>query len=115
MLSNRRSAALFTWKPFMHNPKLSARLTRIDRPTLVLWGQSDRIVTPAYGHAYAELIPGARFEILAAAGHYPYLEQPDAFVAAVTAFVQADSPHPLPPLPTLGEGGGGEGLRSGGR
>jgi pimeloyl-ACP methyl ester carboxylesterase len=53
----------------------------------VLWGESDRVVTPAYGRAFAERIPGARFETLAAAGHYPYLEQPDAFVASVTAFL----------------------------
>jgi pimeloyl-ACP methyl ester carboxylesterase len=88
LLSNRRSAALFTWKPFMHNPKLRGRLARIDRPTLVLWGESDRIVTPNYGRAIAALIPGAHFQTIAAAGHYPYLEQPEAFVTAVTTFLE---------------------------
>ena len=77
LLRNRQSAARFTWKPVMHNPKLR-RLARIDRPTLVLWGESDRIVRPGYGRAYARLIPGARFQPIPAAGHYPYLERPSA-------------------------------------
>jgi pimeloyl-ACP methyl ester carboxylesterase len=87
LLRNRQSAALFTWKPFMHDPKLRRRLARIDRPTLVLWGERDRIVRPEYGRAYARLIPGARFQTIPAAGHYPHLERPEAFVAAVAAFL----------------------------
>jgi pimeloyl-ACP methyl ester carboxylesterase len=74
----------------MHDPKLRARLTRIDVPTLVLWGASDQIVTPAYGQAFVDAIPGARFQTLSDAGHYPYLEQPAAFVAALAAFLQSN-------------------------
>ena len=33
----------------MHNPRLKRWLHRIDRPTLLLWGAEDRIVTPTYG------------------------------------------------------------------
>jgi pimeloyl-ACP methyl ester carboxylesterase len=90
VLRNRQSTAILTWKPFMHNPALRRRLARINLPTLVLWGESDRIVTPSYGRAYAEAIPGARFQSIPAAGHYPYLEQPEAFVAAVSAFLGED-------------------------
>ena len=87
LLTNRQTAALVGWNPFMHNPKLRARLRRIDRPTLVLWGASDGLVTPTYGRAYAAAIPGAEFQELAAAGHYPYLEQPQAFVSAIETFL----------------------------
>jgi pimeloyl-ACP methyl ester carboxylesterase len=88
ILRGRQTTALFAWKPFLHNPKLRPWLRRIDVPTLVLWGESDRIVTPDYGRAYAESIPGARFETIPRAGHYPYLEQPEAFTAAVSAFLR---------------------------
>jgi pimeloyl-ACP methyl ester carboxylesterase len=84
---NREAAALYLWEPYAHNPKLPRRLHRIDVPTLLLWGESDRIVTPAYGRAYAELIPGARFELIAAAGHAPQIEQPEAFVKRVVQFL----------------------------
>jgi pimeloyl-ACP methyl ester carboxylesterase len=88
LLSNRRTAALVGWNPFMHSPKLRDRLARIDCPALVLWGASDELVTPMYGRAFAESIPGARFELIPEAGHYPYLEQPDGFVARLDAFLQ---------------------------
>jgi pimeloyl-ACP methyl ester carboxylesterase len=87
LIRNREAAARLTWKPFMHNPALRRWLHRIAVPTLVLWGESDRIVRPDYGRAFQQAIPGARFELIAAAGHYPYLERPDDFVASVTAFL----------------------------
>lgn len=90
LLRNRESAALFGWKPFMHNPKLKARLARIDVPALVLWGQSDRIVNTDYGRAFAAAIPGAKFDVIAAAGHYPYLERPQEFAQRVTAFLRGE-------------------------
>jgi pimeloyl-ACP methyl ester carboxylesterase len=87
LLGNRRTAALTAWNPFMHNPKLRARLRRIDVPTLVVWGASDRLVTPEYGRAYANAIPNARFQLIDQAGHYPYLEKPSEFLKRLEAFL----------------------------
>jgi pimeloyl-ACP methyl ester carboxylesterase len=84
---NRESLCLYGWHPYMHNPRLRRWLHRITVPTLVLWGASDRIVTPAYGRAFTGLIPGARFEIIERAGHHPEVEQPEAFVERVVAFL----------------------------
>ncbi len=84
---NWDSLCLFAWKPHMYNPQLRHWLHRIDVPTHVIWGESDRIVTPDYGRAYAELIPDAAFTIIPRAGHHPELEQPEAFVTAVTGFL----------------------------
>lgn len=92
LLRNRQSAALFGWKPFMHNPKLLRRLAAVDVPTLVVWGESDRIVSPDYGRAYAQCIPGARFELIKEAGHFPYLERPEHFVQAVSTFLAGLAP-----------------------
>ena len=84
---NWDSLCLYAWTPHMYNPRLKAWLRRINVPTLVLWGESDAIATPAYGRAYAALIPGACFETIAAAGHHPELEQPAAFVDRVVRFM----------------------------
>jgi pimeloyl-ACP methyl ester carboxylesterase len=70
----------------MYNPQLRYWLRRIAVPTLVLWGESDGIVSPSYGRAYSEAIPGSRFELIERAGHHPEIEQPDAFVQRVAAF-----------------------------
>jgi len=83
------SLCLYAWHPYMYNPKLKEWLGRIATPTLVLWGASDGIVTPAYGRAYAGLIPGARFQLIDRAGHHPEIEQPEIFATHVAAFLDA--------------------------
>ena len=64
---NWEALCLYGWHPYMYNPRLAAWLGRITRPSLVVWGASDGIVSPAYGRAYARLIPGARFAVSGAA------------------------------------------------
>jgi pimeloyl-ACP methyl ester carboxylesterase len=88
---NREASARYGWSPYMHNPKLKGRLHRIDIPTLVLWGTADRILTEAYGRAYCAAIPGARFETIARAGHYPHIEQPEEFARRIAAFTQGQA------------------------
>jgi pimeloyl-ACP methyl ester carboxylesterase len=83
---HRQTMALVTWEPYMHNPKLKHRLHRIDRPTLVIRGASDGIISADYAAAYAGLIPDAKLETIAAAAHSPHLEQPQRFVEALLRF-----------------------------
>lgn len=87
---NWDSLCLFGWRPHMYNPQLKQWLHRIAVPTQVIWGESDRIVTPAYGRAYADLIPGAAFTAIPEAGHHPELEQPEVFAAIVARFMDAN-------------------------
>ena len=84
---HRETTARLCWEPYFHNPALTQRLHRIAAPTLVLWGEEDRFVSPEYGRAYAGRIPDSRFVSIARAGHYPHIEQPDAFMDAVAAFL----------------------------
>ena len=84
---NWEALCLYGWHPYMYNPQLKRWLHRIVVPTLVLWGASDEIVQPSYGRAYSALIPGARFELIAEAGHHPEIEQPEAFADRVAAFL----------------------------
>jgi pimeloyl-ACP methyl ester carboxylesterase len=67
----------------MSDPTLTARLATLEIPTLVLWGESDRIVDAEYGRAYAAAIRMARFQLLAATGHSPQLETPDQVAHAI--------------------------------
>ncbi len=84
---NWDALSLYGWHPYMYNPRLAFWLRRIAAPTLVLWGASDGIVTPAYGRAYAGLIPRARFAAIAQAGHHPEIEQPEVFANHVLDFL----------------------------
>jgi len=84
---NWEALARYGFHPYMHNPQLKRWLSSIKARTLVLWGASDGVVKPVYGEAYARLIPGARFERIANAGHHPEIEQAEAFAARVRAFL----------------------------
>jgi pimeloyl-ACP methyl ester carboxylesterase len=83
----RDALCLYGWQDYMFNKQLKRWLARIAVPALVLWGASDRIVSPEYGRAYAGLIPGARFAVIDAAGHHPEIEQPEAFADHVAGFI----------------------------
>jgi pimeloyl-ACP methyl ester carboxylesterase len=83
---NREATALYAWSPYMHDPRLKGRLNRIRIPTLVLWGTADRLTAEGYGRAFCAAIPHAEFETIAGAGHFPHLEQPQAFLHRALAF-----------------------------
>jgi pimeloyl-ACP methyl ester carboxylesterase len=85
---NREATARFAWSPYMHDPKLMRRLHRIRIPTLFLWGASDRILSEDYGRRFCAAIPGARFELIERAGHFPHVEQPEEFARRVLEFAK---------------------------
>jgi pimeloyl-ACP methyl ester carboxylesterase len=89
--ANMATMRIFAGDPYMHDPELPGRLPQVKVPVLVLWGDSDRIVTPEYGRAFAEAFPDARFRVIAEAGHLPQLEQPAATFAALDAFLGSGS------------------------
>ena len=71
----------------MYDPKLIRRLARVSIPVVAIWGDSDGIVTPAYGAAYAAAFQNGRIEVIKDAGHLPQIEQPAATLAVIDAFV----------------------------
>jgi pimeloyl-ACP methyl ester carboxylesterase len=64
----------------------SERLPEISAPTLVLAGGRDSTSRPELCRAVAELIPGARFEVMEEEAHQPFQEVPDEWNARVDAF-----------------------------
>lgn len=82
MAANRAALTLYAGAD-MFDSTLAARLAAVTTPTLVLWGDSDRIVTPDYGRAFANAIPGAKFELLKDTGHLPQIESPLQLIDAI--------------------------------
>lgn len=85
---DREAAVLYGWKPYMHNPSLVHWLHRVKVPSLVIWGEQDRVVKPAYGAHLTQRLQNARFLPVADAGHYPQIEQPEQVAAAIAAFAK---------------------------
>jgi pimeloyl-ACP methyl ester carboxylesterase len=76
-------AALEVYAPTMTDPTLTARLADLDIPVLVIWGESDGIIDPAVGRAYADAIPVSKFTLLSNTGHMPQLETPELVFEAI--------------------------------
>src|ERR1051326_2768306 len=62
---------------------LSSRLYRIKARTLLIWGNSDRLIAPAYAQVFKKAIPGADLAVIPEAGHMITLEKPDQMIAAL--------------------------------
>jgi pimeloyl-ACP methyl ester carboxylesterase len=78
-------AALISYTgPTMSDPTLITRLCHLDLPVHVLWGESDGIVDPGYGRAYAAAIPGAAFTLLPRTGHLPQVETPEELLGVIS-------------------------------
>jgi pimeloyl-ACP methyl ester carboxylesterase len=71
------------------NRRLSKRLYRITNPTLLLWGEQDRVVPPVYAEMFRELLVSASayVETVGGAGHMLPYEQPELAARAIVAFL----------------------------
>ena len=66
---------------------LRGDLPSITAPTLVLAGEHDPSTPPEHGRQIAELIPGARFEVVSPAAHLATIERPDLTTAMILRFL----------------------------
>lgn len=87
-MKNRLTMAKLAWQPRLYNPDLHKWLHRIAVPTLIIWGDDDRLLPPAYGPAFAKLIPGSRLEVIADCGHLPQVERADEWTGRIVAFIE---------------------------
>ena len=75
------------------------RVSAVDRlylagqlPTLIVWGDRDRIIPVEHAHAAHEAMPGSRLEIFPGAGHYPHQDDPERFAEVLSDFVSSTQP-----------------------
>jgi pimeloyl-ACP methyl ester carboxylesterase len=73
-----------------YDPKLAGRLHRIHCPTLLVWGDDDRLVPPIYGEAYRQSIPGSTMVKIPACGHLPMFEREAEFVQIIKHFCKGE-------------------------
>jgi pimeloyl-ACP methyl ester carboxylesterase len=76
------------WKPYMYSLTMPHLLGGMRVPSLVVWGDDDKVVPRGAGERYAELLPNARFEVVRNAGHCVEMEQPDALARLVVPFIE---------------------------
>ena len=79
-IRGREMTTRLCWKPYMHDPSLIHLLPRVEAPTLVVWGENDRIVPVSAGERIAAAMPNARLEVVEGAGHLPHIENPEQVI-----------------------------------
>ena len=85
-----RTKALATASKFMWpipDRGLKRRIHRIQSPALIIWGESDRLVSASYAEDFRSRINDARVVILRECAHMPMFEKRDDFVSLVTEFL----------------------------
>lgn len=65
-------------------------------PTLIVWGDNDRIIPVSHAHVAAEAMPGARLEILEGAGHFLPWRDADRFLEILLDFLANTTPTHVP-------------------
>jgi pimeloyl-ACP methyl ester carboxylesterase len=88
MLRNRFTVAKFGWQPRWFNPDLEKWLHRIKLPALILWGEDDKIMPPAYAAPWRERLPDARLVMLENCGHLPHVEHAARVAREIGAFIE---------------------------
>jgi len=86
MLKARQMSARLAWHPRFHNPHLRKWLHRLTMPTMIQWGESDRLFPVAYAHGYHAMIPHAQLHLYKDCGHFPMLEATDRYLEHLDAF-----------------------------
>ncbi len=66
-------------------------------PSLLIWGKRDPIIPAKHGEAAQREIPGSRLELFPDAGHFPYRQDPQRFVEALSDFIADTEPAQLDP------------------
>ena len=61
-------------------------------PTLIVWGEDDRIIPVEHAYEAHKVIAGSWLEIIEGVGHYPHCEAPERFVTALTEFIESTRP-----------------------
>jgi pimeloyl-ACP methyl ester carboxylesterase len=69
-------------------PSLSDRLGMIGAPTLIVWGEKDRMIPVRYAGKFQKEIKDSQLAIIKSSGHTPYFEKPEVFGDTVLDFLK---------------------------
>ncbi len=88
-VSSGEKAISATWgRSLFISPRLETLLPKIKAPTLVLWGADDKLFPSALASVFSAQIAGSESHLIAGAGHFPQIDQPDATSAAIADFLR---------------------------
>jgi pimeloyl-ACP methyl ester carboxylesterase len=78
------------WKPYMYSQTLPHLLGGVRCPSLILWGDDDRIVPINTAETWHHALPGSTLKTIAACGHFAEMEKPDDVSRLTADFIQSN-------------------------
>jgi pimeloyl-ACP methyl ester carboxylesterase len=94
LVSDRRAALrILQLARAARRDSVERHLSAIRVPTLIVWGQEDRITPLPAGERFHALIADSQFWVLTRCGHAPMLEHPHAFTAIVREWLRETWPR----------------------
>ncbi|MFO1159207.1 MAG: alpha/beta hydrolase [Reyranellaceae bacterium] len=75
------------WKPYMYSQTLPHLLGAVRAPSLVVWGDDDKVVPQSAGKRYVEALPNAKMEVVKNCGHCVDMEQPETLAKLIVDFI----------------------------
>jgi pimeloyl-ACP methyl ester carboxylesterase len=88
IIRTRWAAARLGWEPRWYSLSLARWLHRIKVPTLLLWGDDDKLLPPAWAQAWTEGVPQIRHVTVPECGHSPHVEQAELVLGEMRPFLQ---------------------------
>lgn len=83
----REMSFRIAWKPYMYSQTLPHLLGAVRVPSLVVWGDDDKVVPISAGRRFLSALPDARLEVVKSCGHCVDMEKPEALAKLITDFI----------------------------
>jgi len=86
----REMSFRIAWKPYMYSQSLPHLLGAVKAPTLLVWGDDDKVVPVSAAHRFKTALPNARLEIVKGSGHAVEMEKASELLKLVSPFLAAE-------------------------
>ena len=83
----REMSFRIAWKPYMYSQTLPHLLGAVRVPSLVVWGDDDKVVPLSAGKRYVEALPQTKLHVVESCGHCIDMEKPEVLAKLVTEFI----------------------------
>lgn len=86
-LRNREASMRFAFNPYLHSRRLKERLRFVEAPTLLLWGEQDKLLSAEHAREWEARLPHAEAALIQGAGHFPHVERPEGCLPTLMEFL----------------------------
>lgn len=77
----------FAFHSYLHSRRLKERVRFVETPTLVVWGEQDKVLGVEHAREWQRRLRHAKVALIQGAGHFPHVEQPKTCSSTLMKFL----------------------------